>query len=546
MVVLAPAGAGARSAGRRRAQRVGLSVQLINETVGNYRILELLGEGGMGAVYLAEHPGIGRKAAVKVLHPALAQDREIVNRFFNEARAANAIHHPGIVETFDFGTLASGATYIIMEFLAGESLSARLKRDGRLAAANAIELACQTADVLGAAHEQGIVHRDLKPDNMFLVPNPQRPGHEMVKVLDFGIAKLSQDFSGSGSVKTRTGTIMGTPVYMSPEQCRGTKEVDHRSDIYALGIILYEMLCGAPPFVSEGHGELIHMHIAVEPVPPRAHDPGIPQQLEDVVLRALAKDPAKRFQTMSELQQSLRDCLTRTIEPATHTTPFVDQPRSSSSTTSPTSESKPRHAPVQTTFSTSAGMIEGPAALPRRSRLLPTLLATGVAAAAVVVVVALTRSKNEAAQPTSQTSAAETSTPKNGTRGSEPAVALPTTTATGEVKETPKTISVAVTSEPTGARLVRERDGADIGVTPFKESWPASEGVEKLHIELDGYRSEPVVVPLDRGVALSFALTKLPAAPAHKKKAHEGAAKGTPTVTPPAVKSPPTSEPVPL
>src|SRR5258707_936469 len=155
---------------------------MIDETVGNYRILKLLGEGGMGVVYLAEHPGIGRKAAVKVLHPAFAQNPEIMNRFFNEARAANAIHHPGIVEVFDFGTFASGATYIIMEFLAGESLSSRLKRVGRFAAATAVEIAYQTADVLGAAHAQGIVHRDLKPDNMFLVPNPQKPGDEMVKV----------------------------------------------------------------------------------------------------------------------------------------------------------------------------------------------------------------------------------------------------------------------------------------------------------------------------------------------------------------------------
>jgi eukaryotic-like serine/threonine-protein kinase len=243
---------------------------VIGQTVGNYRITQLLGEGGMGAVYLAEHPGIGRKAAVKVLHPELTRHTDMAARFFNEARAANAIHHPGIVEVFDFGTLPTGVSYIVMELLQGESLAGRLRKGGPLPMAAALEYATQAAAALGAAHKEGIVHRDLKPDNLYLVPDPRNPGREMIKVLDFGIAKLAGNPDAPGSVKTRTGTIMGTPVYMSPEQCRGTKEVDHRTDIYALGVILYEMLCGAPPFVSEGHGELIHLHISAPPPPPRS------------------------------------------------------------------------------------------------------------------------------------------------------------------------------------------------------------------------------------------------------------------------------------
>lgn len=278
---------------------------MIGQTVGNYQVLKLLGEGGMGAVYLAEHPGIGRKAAVKVLRGELASNEEVIQRFFNEARAANAIKHPGIVEIFDFGKLSSGGSYIIMELLEGDSLASRIKRGG-FRIADVQEIAYQTAGALAAAHEKGIVHRDLKPDNIFLVPDQQTPGRELVKILDFGIAKLAGSQAGAGSVRTRTGTVMGTPLYMSPEQCRGTTEVDHRTDIYALGIILYELLCGAPPFVSEGHGELIHMHIAVAPAPPRSHNPGIPADLEAVVMKALAKDPARRFQSMSELQRALR------------------------------------------------------------------------------------------------------------------------------------------------------------------------------------------------------------------------------------------------
>src|SRR6185503_3389091 len=165
---------------------------MVGQSVGTYRITKLLGEGGMGAVYLAEHPGIGRRVAVKVLLEYLARDQEMVSRFFNEARAANAVHHPGIVEVLDFGTLPSGASYIVMEFLEGESLGARMLRLGQLPVADGVDIAVQAALALGAAHAQSIIHRDLKPDNLYLIPNPKAPGHERVKMLDFGIAKLSE------------------------------------------------------------------------------------------------------------------------------------------------------------------------------------------------------------------------------------------------------------------------------------------------------------------------------------------------------------------
>ena len=296
---------------------------MIGETVGNYRITALIGEGGMGVVYAAEHPGIGRRAAVKILHPAMAQNQEMVSRFFNEARAANAIRHPGIVEVFDFGTLPSGASYIIMELLEGESLSSRLRRTRTLTPELAGTLVAQAAGALGAAHAAGIVHRDLKPDNLFLCPDYQTRGAERVKVLDFGIAKLGAGSNQLGSVKTRTGSVMGTPAYMSPEQCRGTREVDHRTDIYALGVILYQLVCGQPPFESEGFGEMVHMQISAPPTPPRAYNPAIPADLEGIILCALAKNPGDRFQSMEQMQAALT---TPGFRAATETSPVIGAP----------------------------------------------------------------------------------------------------------------------------------------------------------------------------------------------------------------------------
>ncbi len=280
---------------------------MIGKHINNYEVVSLLGEGGMGTVYLAVHPIMGRKAAIKVLKPELARDESLVSRFFNEARAANAIRHPNIIDIIDVGLLPDeNVPYMLMEFLEGESLASRLERVRPLAVDSAVEIACQTASALAAAHSQGIVHRDLKPDNLFLVPDEMVHTGERVKVLDFGIAKLRDDMRGS-SMKTRTGAIMGTASYMSPEQCQGLIEkIDSRTDVYALGIILYEMLCGAPPFVSEGFGDIIIMHVMREPEPPQRRNPAIPDAVAAAILRALAKDPDHRFATMVDFQTALR------------------------------------------------------------------------------------------------------------------------------------------------------------------------------------------------------------------------------------------------
>jgi serine/threonine protein kinase len=269
--------------------------------LGSYKVVARLGEGGMGAVYLAEHQAIGRKAAIKVLHPQFAAQPRVVERFFNEARAANQIHHPGIVEIFDLGQEQEIGVYLVMELLEGESLHTRLKRRLKLPCEEVASLVSRVAGAVGAAHARGIIHRDLKPDNVFVLPDPDHPSRERVKVLDFGIAKLEAE----GGAGTRTGAVLGTPAYMSPEQCHGAKHVDARADIYSLGIITYEALTGALPFQATGFGELVAKHMYAPPPPLRDKNPAVPPTVEAVVLKALAKEPELRQQSMEEFADTL-------------------------------------------------------------------------------------------------------------------------------------------------------------------------------------------------------------------------------------------------
>jgi eukaryotic-like serine/threonine-protein kinase len=274
----------------------------------NYEVVSLLGEGGMGQVYLARHVFMGRRAAIKFLRPELIADPTVVARFLDESRATNAIGHPGIIDIMDVGLLSDGRTpYLMMEFLGGESLSACLGRSRPLPIHQAVEIACQTASALEAAHARQIVHRDLKPDNLFLVPDEALATKIRVKILDFGIAKLRGDMRGA-DLRTRTGAIMGTAQYMSPEQCLGRpNDIDPRTDIYALGIILYEMLCGQVPFTGEGLGEILLHHMSTPPPPLRDRVPEIPESLERAVLRALTKEPNQRFQSMADFALAVRE-----------------------------------------------------------------------------------------------------------------------------------------------------------------------------------------------------------------------------------------------
>ncbi len=272
---------------------------MIGTVLGNYKVVSQISAGGMGTVYRAEHTLIGRVVAIKVLHPDMCANKEVVNRFFNEAKATTAINHPGIVEIFDFGYMPSGHAYLVMEFLDGMSLAQRIKLRRPIPEGEAAMVVRGVCSALSAAHAKGIVHRDLKPDNIFVIPDPDSALGERCKLLDFGIAKLT-DIGMAGST-TKTGAVMGTPTYMSPEQCRGTGDVDHRADLYSLGCILYELITGGPPFRLRGAGELIGAHLYATPERPTKLMASISEETETLVMTLLEKTPERRIQTAREL-----------------------------------------------------------------------------------------------------------------------------------------------------------------------------------------------------------------------------------------------------
>jgi len=273
---------------------------MIGTLIRDYRIVTELGSGGMGTVYFAEHTLIGRRAAIKVLNPDVSRNEDIVARFFTEAKAVNSIRHPNIVDITDFGQTES-IHYIIMEMLEGETLGARLEMQRPLDERTGVRILSQVASAVGAVNEQGIVHRDLKPENIFLTNHPDYP--DFVKVLDFGVVKL-MGAPAESSHLTRPGSAIGTPAYMSPEQCLADARLDHRSDIYSLGVVGYEMLAGRLPFVGDSL-EVMMGHARGTLIPPKERNPELSDAINDVIVRALAKKPEARFANMREMRLAL-------------------------------------------------------------------------------------------------------------------------------------------------------------------------------------------------------------------------------------------------
>jgi eukaryotic-like serine/threonine-protein kinase len=271
---------------------------------GKYRIVRLIGEGGMGAVYEGENIRIHRTVAIKVLHAGVAENQDAVQRFEREAQAAGRIGSEHIVEVLDLGNLPDGDRFMVMEFMDGDSLSARIQNRGRLTARETYPIARQILEGLAAAHGAGIIHRDLKPDNVFLLKS--RGGQaDFVKLLDFGISKFSALSGESGFSMTRTGAVMGTPYYMSPEQAKGAKGMDHRADLYAVGVILYECITGRVPFNADTFNELLFKIVLETPQPIEQVVPDSDPEFNKIVQKAMAREPGLRYQTSREFQEAI-------------------------------------------------------------------------------------------------------------------------------------------------------------------------------------------------------------------------------------------------
>ena len=495
---------------------------MIGQRFGNYRAVSLLGEGGMGAVYLAEHPQIGRRVAVKVLRPEMIRDPQLLVRFLNEARAANAIRHPNIIEVLDSGTTPEGIPYLVMELLEGEVLSARIRRLGRLSLREALEFSYQTASALAAAHAKGIVHRDLKPDNLFVVADPADHTREMMKVLDFGIAKL-QTLPTGGGMQTRTGMLMGTPVYMSPEQCLGTKTVDQRSDIYALGIIMFEMLAGKPPFTSDGFGELVNMHLNVRPPSLSDLNAAVTAPIEGVIMKALEKSPDARQRSAAELQADIRAAAGRSVmirgasstDLAAETLPGNTAGAMRATAGTGPTMAAPSPSKTGSTTGSTAGSTAGPTTMTGSTgeRYAPTVrtkrgrgVALAVVAAALVAGgggwVMMKRAKHESPGPIAgglgQTP--ESKGPGTGTTaGSGTRPAIP---ETGD----PATIHLTIDSDPVGASVTDTASGRLLGTTPVLVVRPASGEVITVRVEKPGFAPSTRSLPLARDLRETVAL----------------------------------------
>jgi len=474
----------------------------VGQTVGNHRILSLIGQGGMGAVYLAEHTVLGRRAAIKVLLPELSHSPELVQRFFVEARATAQLRHPSFVEVFDSGTLPDGSAYLVMEHLSGETLGEHLARRGKLPVPEALALARDIAVGIGHAHRHGIVHRDLKPDNVFLTEAGENQAPR-IKVLDFGIAKLTAGAPGSGS-RTRTGMILGTPLFMAPEQCRGAGSValDQRVDVYALGCILHLLLAGEPPFPLEGFGEIISAHLSTPPPPLGTRRSDVPPQVEALVLRMLAKRPEDRPASMEAVVAELDRLLAATptmavMEPAPRLPRTEKLPTARASTGG------------LSTFTSAASVVqemtdERPAG-PGKGRWI------GGGAVAVVVAIAVAvwgGSSRKPRRAEERPAPAVTPSPPPP----EPRAPPPPPPVGKAVERAPATVVIAIDSTPAGAEVV-DANGTVLGNTPFEARFPAGDGQAKLGLQKEGFRPKRLTLNLARDQSLSITLEKRPSAP---------------------------------
>ncbi len=440
---------------------VGGAAARVGRVFGSYRLLEVLGEGGMGAVYLAEHVKLGRKVALKMLHPHYADTPEIVRRFFAEARAVNKIFHDHIVEITDFVENEHGLNYFIMEYLKGVPLGDLIEQEGAMPLSRSIGIIVQVCSALRVVHEAGIVHRDLKPDNIFITEKGGQ--RDFVKVLDFGIAKLlDADGKTINLQTTAAGMIMGTPEYMSPEQARG-KEIDYRTDIYSLGVILYELATGRKPFQADTFGEMVVAHSVETPIMPSKVDnlfQDIPRKLDELIMQCLEKEPQKRPQSTQEIEDRLREVAT------THQVQL---------------ERFDLTARVMSTGS-------------RRWLVAGLAAAIAVAAVAIPLLSSDGSKRNTRSTPTAQPEA------KAARREAAP------TPVVEPVAAAPEKVSLTLHSVPPGASVFIAGETEPLGVTPLSKELDRTDGQMTFEFRMAGFQTVTQSVSLARDAQVAVAL----------------------------------------
>ncbi len=448
---------------------------LIGVTLGGrYLVRARLGQGGMGVVYEADHVVLDKRVAIKFLLDKYAEDREVLRRFHQEARTASRIGHENIVDIIDIGEADDGRSYIVMEYLDGADLSRVLIETGPMHPARVVHIMRQVLRGLAAAHDKGIVHRDMKPENVFLTARGDNP--DFVKIMDFGISKVI-DAHDSKVRLTETGAVVGTPIYMAPEQARAEQSIDHRADVYAVGVMFYELLCGRPPFVANAYLELVTQHLFDPPTPPRVLRPQLPEVLEQVVLKALAKDPADRFESADAMAAALPN-------PSVLQVGMWD----AMSTVSGTAPAAGKHAAARPAVG--AAPTATPAR-PARRPMMPYFIVGGAVllAGAMVTATLLLRGGDEPA-----TGTAAPAPPQ------ESAVPAPSQAEAAPSVEHLESI-LEIDSRPQGARVLV--DGTPRGQTPLTLR-DVTAGKRVLRLELDGYQTLETTKKVREGFTESF------------------------------------------
>lgn len=440
---------------------------------GRYLVTRKVGQGGMGAVYEATHTLIGKRVAVKVLLEKYAQREAIVKRLKQEAQLASSIGNEHIIDITDFGNTDDGRTFVVMEFLEGESLAECLARESKLAEQRILRVGAQVASALAAAHAKGVVHRDIKPENIFLL---KRKDQDFVKVVDFGISKsLRQSSEEEEAVRlTQTGMVLGTPLYMSPEQARGDEDLDHRVDIYALGIIMYEAASGRVPFSGTNYLSVISQVLNEEPTPLREIRPELSEEFEAIVAKAIAKNRNDRYASATEML----DDLNAVIEDPTH--------------------------------STERAKITGPRRLlpkaPKIPRIAWAIGGAGIAVAAVTIIVALLMGS----KAKKQLKSASANPPVAIADAGVAAVAPPDA---AEKVPAVETIKLTIVTEPPGADIFREEEL--VGKSPQTLEFVKNNKEVNVIAQLPGMEGTTSINPLERkdGAQVKIRLKKLKGPP---------------------------------